>query len=572
VPRARLRPIHGARYARCLILAVAGLNACAGTRPPERRWFPDRPVAWQEHDDQPLAHPPRPTRLGDWDLTLLVRDSLAMEIDRVLALERDRPAEDVNALDEVPCSTWYCPRNHLQPMTPMEVAAGPPGPPPRLPVRIVRGKTQGATAGFQVIDASGRRFMLKLDPHGLPGLMTASEVIGQLVFHAAGYNVPGAFVVDLDRERDLLLDPAATFELHGVQRRPLTAARVASLLSRAAHTPGRSLRAVLVPWIPGKILGGFDMVGRRKDDANDRIAHQHRRSLRASWVLFAWLACVDPSSINTLDAFVDEPGRRHVRHYFIDFGASLGSASVRTKDLHDGEEHIIEVGRTLTAFATLGFFRRPFQNGRDQWRWLNTRHPRLGWFPAERFDPEQYRSNRKVPSHARRTDRDVYWGAKLVTSFSDEQIAALVAAARLTEPQDAAYLTQALRSRRDIIGRRYLRALTALERPELSAAGDGVCFDDLVVRRGYARAGATRYAVVVTDGRGQRLLALDRPAAGARTCVPIAAGAGGGYRIVEVAARRDDDGERRSAHPSRVHLRWRPSEERFVVVGLERDE
>jgi hypothetical protein len=556
-----------------LLVLIAGGTACASVAAPERRWFADRPVAWHEHDDAPLARPPRPTHLEDWNITLLLRDSVVMEIDRVLLLERDRPAEDVNALDEVPCSTWFCPRNHLLPMTPAEVAAGAPAQPPRLPLRIVHGKHAGATSGFQVVDAAGRKFMLKLDPRGLPGLMTASEIIGELVFHAAGYNVPGAFIVDLDAGRDLTLDPDAKFDLYGVQPRPLTAARVAAQLAGAARLPDGRLRAVVVPWIAGEVLGGFDMLGRRPDDANDRIPHQHRRSLRASWVLFAWLANLDPSAINTLDTLVDEGGRRFVRHYFIDFGAGLGGATLRIKDPHDTEEHIIEVGRTLAAFGTLGIYRRPFQDRRAEWRQALARHPRLGWFPAAGFDPDEFRSNRKVPSHVRRTDRDVYWGAKLVTSFTDDQIAAMVAAARLPDPDDAAYLARALCSRRDVIGRRYLRAETAVERPELSLAGDAVCFEDLAIARGYASGAHTSYAVAVSDGRGRRLLDAEVPARGARTCVPIAAGDGaGGYRIVQVTTRLRDQGGVEAARAARLHLRWRPAQQRFAVVGLERDE
>ena len=57
----------------------------------------------------------RVERLGN--VTLIMRDGLANEVDRILALEGRRPARDVNALDEVPCSTWYCPRNHLQPLS-----------------------------------------------------------------------------------------------------------------------------------------------------------------------------------------------------------------------------------------------------------------------------------------------------------------------------------------------------------------------------------------------------------------------------------------------------------------------
>jgi len=323
---------------------------------------------------------------------------------------------------------------------------------------------------------------------------------------------------------------------------------------------------VLVPWIPGEILGGFDMEGRKRDDPNDRIAHEDRRSLRASFVLAAWLSVLDPSSVNTLDTLVEENGRRFVRHYFIDFGAALGSATNHPAGLADGGQHLIEVGRTIKAFFGLGFYRRPFQLDKDVWRQAVQRYPNVGWFPAERFDPDDYHPNRKNPAHVRATDRDLYWGAKLVTAFTDAQIAALVDQARFPRPE-ADYVLHALRVRRDIIGRRYLGPMTAVERPAMAAGDAEVCFSDLGVDRGLARPDAIRYAITISDGLGQRLSSFEQQAGRARTCVPVGPGPGtSGYRIVEVERLGNQ------AKATRIHLRWRSPERRFVVVGLERDE
>ena len=539
----------------------------------QSRWFADRPVAWEEHDDEHVERAPAPTHLQDLDQALLLRDSIANEIERVLSLDVGRPAEDINALDEVPCSTWFCPRNHLRPMTPLEVAAGPPGTPPRLPLSISKGKEGGAASGFQVRDADGRKYMLKFDPVGHPGMASGAEMVGERLFHAAGYNVAGSYLLDLDPS-DLRLSPQATFRLYEVQPRPLTEHIVREQLSRAARSPSGRIRAVAVPWIPGGILGGYDNIGRRKDDPNDRIPHERRRSLRASWVLFAWLGEFDPSSKNSIDSYVEEAGRRFVRHYVLDFGTTLGSATNSPKPPQRTGEYLIEVGRTLAAWASFGLYRRPFQDDRADWDATVARLPAAGWFPAEDFDPDAFRTNRKVPSHARRTDRDLYWGAKVVTSFSDAQITAVVATGSFPET-DRAYLEHALRVRRDIIGRRYLRAMTALEAPVLSAGGDRLCFQDLAIARGYARRADVRYQIEATDGYGNVVAASEQPAAGLNTCVPIGAVTPStGYRIVSVRARLAADERARAAvaKVSRVHLRWREGEGRYVVVGLERDE
>jgi len=93
-------------------------------------------------------------------MALLLSDSFTREIDRRLALERPRPAADVNAADEVPCSTWFCPRNHLHPMSPEAVTAGPPEAiPPVLPLTVMRAKGQGATPGFVALDSDGRKHL-----------------------------------------------------------------------------------------------------------------------------------------------------------------------------------------------------------------------------------------------------------------------------------------------------------------------------------------------------------------------------------------------------------------------------
>jgi hypothetical protein len=538
---------------------AAGL-AAAGTG----RWFPDRPVAWDEHDRRDLPAPPEANHLQDLETTLTIRDGVANEIDRVLALEGRRPALDVNAADEVPCSTWFCPRNHLVPMTPDEVAAGPSIAPPRPPFRITKGKEQGAAAGFQVVDAGRHKFMLKLDPAGHLGMTTGAEMVGNRVFHAAGYNVPGAVLVDLG-PGDLVVDPRATFNLFRVEKRPLTEAAVRERLASVARLPDGRLRAVLIPWIPGQILASFDMMGVRPGDANDRIPHELRRSLRASWVLFAWLSVLDAGPINTIDSYVEQGGQHLVRHYFFDFSCAFGSATNHVQGLHQDGEYLIEVGRTLGAFASLGLYQRPFQARRSDFELMTARYRALGYFPAEDFDPDSYRTNRKNPAHVRMTERDAYWGAKIVTAFSDQQIAALAATARLGEP-DASYLERALRVRRDIIGRRYLRATAAVESPRVSDDGAAVCFDDLAIARGYADARGARYQIRVADGYGTQLAAGEQAAAGARTCVPIGPpGPGAGYRVVEIRTAA-------AGRAARVHLRWRDGERRFVVVGLERDE
>jgi hypothetical protein len=542
---------------------AAGWAGCATSS--SVRTFPERPVAWQEHDSDNLPHAPRATRLGELDSTLIARDDLAGEVDRVLAVEGARPARDVNAADEVPCSTWFCPRNHLEPLTLEAIGAGPSGTPPQLPLRIIKGKDRGAALGFQVVDAAGRKYLLKLDPRGHLGMSTSAEIVGTRLYHAAGYNVPANFLLDLEPQ-DLVVDPDATYKLYGVEKSPLTADEIRVRLARAARTPDGRLHAVAVTWLSGKILGAFDMKGRRPDDPNDRIGHEDRRSLRAGWLLAAWLAVYDASALNTLDSYVEEDGRHFVRHYIIDFGAGLGSATSDVKGPSDGGQHSLEIGRTVASMLSLGLYRRPYQSQRGPWFAGVAAHPAIGWIPAETFDVEAFRTNRKVPAHKRMTDRDGYWGAKVITSFTDAQLGAVVEAARLP-PRDATYLVHTLRVRRDVIGRRYLTRMTAVEAPVVTGDGERLelCFDDLAIARGYADAAVVRYHVRVTDDSGRQLGETTVAAQGARSCLG-GLDLGGGYRVIAIDAAVPAPGGWRFAKTSRVHVR------NAHVVGLERDE
>ena len=235
---------------------------------------------------------------------------------------------------------------------------------------------------------------------------------------------------------------------------------------------------------------------------------------------------------------------------------------------------MVEVGRTLEAYFSLGLYRRPFQDERAEWKQTVAERPSLGWFPAERFDPDAFRTNRKGPAHIRRTDRDLYWGAKLVdvvlrrADCGDRRDGAHVGR-RHCDPD--ARVAHPARHHRPAVSARVRGGRGA----DVSLNGGRVCFDDLAMRRGYATPEELRYAFDVSDGLGTRLASEEHAPDSAHSCVPFAATAPGtGYRVVEIRTRFGGVAGRPEvvSKASRIHLRWRAGESRFVVVGLERDE
>jgi hypothetical protein len=296
------------------VVFVALLASCAA---PTR--FVDRPILWRDPDDAPIRQPK--TR-GEGIQWTGFRDAIVFPADRALTLAYGEESWNVNALDEVPDSSWFVdPRRtgdgHMPPrsFTADEIARGAFGddPGPIAPYRVVKGKTIGSTPGLVIVDARGRKYMFKLDPPGWIGLNTSTEVVASRLAWAAGWLVPAEMIVDVKPE-DLILDPKS----------PVTPAMLADLLKRTPRESDGTIRACASVWLAGRNIGPWAYMGRRSDDPNDRIDHQNRRDVRAFGVFAAWVNDIDTMENNTMDAYVGSDGSGHVVHYQQDVGGSFG--------------------------------------------------------------------------------------------------------------------------------------------------------------------------------------------------------------------------------------------------------
>jgi hypothetical protein len=115
-----------------------------------------------------------------------------------------KEAEDVNAFDEAPNSTWFENRIFFFPPTAEQVRRGSnlgEGPDPNGNWEVVRGKTQGVTPGFNIKDSQGDVYVIKFDPPEWPEMATGAEAISTRIFHLAGYHCPENYLVSLDLDR-----------------------------------------------------------------------------------------------------------------------------------------------------------------------------------------------------------------------------------------------------------------------------------------------------------------------------------------------------------------------------------
>lgn len=555
------RPCRGRAWTRirafvlsCLVPGV--LFACS-TTPSHRYPGPGTPppIAWV---DTLAINRPAEFAGGD-DFGGFLRGWFIEEPGGDLSLQRAvsgiSPALNVTAFDDVVSSSWYTPRINRGGLTPESAAQGPPLAPPdtTAPLVVVAGKVDGVTPGFTVEDARGARFLVKFDPPGLPALASGADVVSSRIFWAAGYNVPLDVVIHF-RPSDLVLAEDARVTTASGER-PMTPRDIEAALDWAEPREDGTYRALASRFLEGSPMGPFRFSGRRPDDPNDYYPHEDRRELRGMWVLAAWLNHVDLRIQNTLDMYVKPTG--YLKHHLIDFATTLGSGSIRTLNPREGMEYAVDVNAMVLRLATLGLYRVGWE-GRDP----EPLHPSLGWISTDLFDPGGWEPFHPAESLRRLTDRDGYWGAKLVAAFTGDHLRAIIA--RAAYPDDAAdILQEVLLHRRRAVLRHWFGRVSPLEEVTAGTEGDTLVlrFRDLGVREALRTPSSTRYRWRIAgasgvgeatwEDAGQATLPIRLPP---EAWDALRQGTPPAPVLAEVSVLDRQDGARRSVH---IRLAWR---------------
>ncbi len=502
-PRAR-PPASRAFGARAAVGLVAALGTVLVPPPLE-----DAAAVWYEDDRRDVPQPEERSPSLAWDaareaffrpvgrLTHLGR--LVRRVGTLFGGDHVPPAANVNALDEVPNSTWFTNRIGLYPTAPEKAAQGPGqgvGPDRSDPWTVISAKTEGLSTGFNIRDAKGERYLIKFDPPGLTGTTTAAGVITGRILHAAGYNVPDDNVVFFRREDVRVGDGVLLTEEDGTER-SMSEADLDDLLARVDRPADGTWRAISSRFLPGVPVGPFEWVGRRKDDPNDRVSHENRRELRGLRIFSAWLCHYDTKQLNTLDTYVEEDERGFVRHHLIDFASTLGVGATGLSPQRCFE-HDVDFVAMLGRAVSLGLHQDP---------WRRIQRPEgldeVGYLESEEFDPRSFKPLQSNGAFANMTDRDAYWAAKILSAFRDDHLRAIVARGQYRNPGAAAWVARVLAERRDEIARVWFDRLPPLD--FFTTAGSIVGFHDLGVERGIYPGRSARYrariAAVTADRR-----------------------------------------------------------------------
>ena len=529
------------------------------------------PVKWFDADDRPIPEPAEIEENQVWDIAdhtffhqvgkVLDLGWTARRVGNLLGVAGPRQADNVNALDEVPNSSWYTNRHFLRRMTLEELAQGPgfARPDDSGPWEIVAGKFEGGTAGFTIQDAAGQYYLLKFDSEGNDEMGSAAEVIATKVLHAAGYNVPRNSVVYFDPEL-LEIGPKARVPTGDGGKRPMTRADLRGILDNIIPQPDGTLRCVASRFLEGRPVGVFNYDGRRKDDPNDRVDHEHRRELRGLRVIGSWLNDADRRAANTLDMYVTEAdGRRYIRHYLIDMGSALGSNNLMPHLPKYGNEYVWDPRTVLRSIVSLGLYRKKWEEP------LPMKYPAIGYFENQTFSPGGWVPTYPNPAFERCTNRDGYWGAKIVMAFRDDEIGAMVERGLYSDPGATAELTRLLAERRDMIGRYWFGRVNPLD--HFSVEGGRLRFVDLAVEGGLAPGASRQWRYEVVDRGGDRVAGPRRLA---EPVVPIGEEAKPGQLVGYRIRSRSDEGEEWSKRTTA----WLYQQEdgRMQLVRINREE
>jgi hypothetical protein len=269
------------------------------------------------------------------------------------------------------------------------------------------------------------------------------------------------------------------------------------MLQKAARTTSGKYRVLASRILPGTPKGPFSWVGLRTDDPNDLIPHEHRRELRGLRVVASWINHWDVKEGNTLDMYVDEHGRKFLRHYLIDFGSSLGGGKSPLEYFH-GREYAFDGGTMMKELFTLGFYVTPDEKK------ASLVYPQVGIFSAEDFDPGDWIPSFHVMPFDNMTREDAYWATRIISSFKEDEILQIVKTAEYTDPKVTDYVLNVLLARRQLIARHWLSGINPIGRFAVAATADGfeLRFESLLTADDLAGPLEYRYEVMSPKANG----------------------------------------------------------------------
>jgi hypothetical protein len=461
-----------------LVWLCFAVTLCGCTYRPAR--FADRPAVTEVADDAPIAQPKR--RELDWDWYL----SDAYLRRAVLhALDPKRPVDagDINALDEVPRSSWFQPPGPtLALLDPPLTEDGPPIPPLTLVPDVPRANDDGVC----VVDGRGLRYELRRDRSDRPEMRTSAAAIASRLIRAFGLLTPEVHIVFLG---------STDFVSSGEGGEPPEPIR--RLLHSGPPSVDGRYRASATRWPVGIDVGVSESYDVRSDDPNDAIPHRNRRTLRSLKVLGAWLAISSINPRKTRDAYVGTPWSGHIRHYLVGLEDALGAGSVVDRQKARGLRTDLGGGMGFN-LVTFGLW-----PGSDS---LPTQRRMLALGNIdEKVDAAGFKASPPYGPISFFQDADGYWAAKRIAAIPLATIIDAVESAHIHDSSARLALVRLIVARRQAVVAHWYAQVSPVE---VERVRDRiVVLRDESVSRAVSDVARTRYHVTILDEDGSALSA-----------------------------------------------------------------
>ncbi|MCH8982033.1 hypothetical protein IH922_08450 [candidate division KSB1 bacterium] len=284
----------------------------------------------------------------------------------------------------------------------------------------------------------------------------------------------------------------------------MTTRDVEDLLRPIPRREDGKIRCLASKLVDGKVVGVWNYIGTRSDDPNDLVHHEHRRELRGLRTFASWLSDEDRRAANTLAVYTEdkETGNKYIKHFIIDMGSTMGSNNIIPHAPKYGNEYLVDPRTIALQFITFGLYVKPWEFEVEPQEFMGRKESpnfpyfhSIGYYESEIFDPGDWYPTYPNPAFEYATYRDAFWGAKIVMSFTEEDIRAIVKTANYSNPKAEEYLIKTLIERRDKVGRYWFERMNPLDKFKFKQSNDvlTLTFNDLAVDGHLASAKDTKY-------------------------------------------------------------------------------
>jgi hypothetical protein len=524
---------------RALGLLLLGLCSTACKYRPAH--FADAPPVTEIADDEAIDVPPR---LEVNDVVEFSDLFLGRPLIEGMRPTRKPPPGDINSIDEVPTSSWFSPLV-VDEAASFEDAYAPDGP-PVPPFRVLLERAVSGSGGIPVIDGLGHRFELRRDPADRLEVRTAAAAISARLLRALGYFTPEVYISDA-AEADFNAVVGAPFAQSIVSgTEPTDPDVVTRLLQKnlqdwleaAPAKKNGTYRFSATRWAPGIDVGRTAAAGLRRDDPNDHVAHEERRTLRALKVVGAWLGMLRFTPHDLRDVYLGAPGDGHIVHYLVVMDKSLGTEAIVGKRPEQRNEMLL--------LGTLGF--APDPNIPPTQR----KYQAIGAI-GEEVDPKEFRPGLPFPPMDRLDGADAFWIAKRIAGVGEELVLYAVRAGKVSNGTARRLLFELILARQKKVVEWGYAQTTPCDVEGWDEKG--ILVTDRAVQAGFTEQKPMEYVVSYLDSGGE----TTNPGAvlgpeGARFVIPVprAAFAKEGYAVVRL---RSESGGKAAPRWLEVHLK-----------------